>query len=395
MLPALVVAVFLGSTAQAAPAPSSPFSNKSYGEGGGYKHPDAAVGDFFETKPPEPADAKPQRPPAPAAKAVPEMLPVAARQNPSRPRPRPFAGVPSSIKAQERVTDAPGSSKAAPKAGFLAGSSAAAAEGSDDAASEDARRDYETKLFGAHDAPRHPGLADRADAPKPAAATAASTGEGMLFVSLELDPKEAGSLRDAVAGLGSAADFRADARFQPLPGEGGSVRISGWLPASRLGDVISRRGVRRVAVERGSRPAADDSVGGTYLVKLRVTDPAHPEESVARSVRDLSFAAGFKLERVFGVETVPGGGATALVSGTMPVARLSRALGMPGVIKVSSELSAAALAAEAPAAPARKEGFLKFVMARGLWLIVLTLLLALPVISDLVKKSLSVFVPYR
>lgn len=415
LLPALVVAVLGFSSAKADPpaAPKpSPFSNKSFGDGGGYKHPDSEVSDYFESKPQKPAELKPERPgkiepakaepakpepakPQPAAakpiKINPDIRPVA--DIPSRPRPRPFA-----VPAAEKLNDAPAAAKTdapqPPKA-----SAATVTGGSDDAASDDARRDYEARLFGAPAAPRHPGLAgDEKVLPLTDPATASSTGEGMLFVSLELDAKEAGSLRDAVAGLGAAAAFRPDARFQPLPGEAGSVRISGWLPVSRLGDAIARPGVKRVAVERGNRPAGDERLTGDYLLKLRVTDPGNPEASIAASVRDLAFQTGFKLDRVFGFETVPGSGATAFVSGTMPVSRLSKALGMPDVVKVSSALSPAETATEAAAAakPAvQKEGFLKYAMTRSLWLVLLTVLLALPTIGDVVKRGLSVFVPYR
>jgi hypothetical protein len=269
------------------------------------------------------------------------------------------------------------------------------AGGALDSASEDARRDYEMRLFGAAPAPRRPGLSDLKVIPLTDPAQSASTGEGMLFVSLELDPQEAGTLRDAVAGLGSAAAFRPDPRFQPIPGMGGSVRISGWLPASRLGDAIARPGVKRVAVERGSRPAGDNGVIGDYLLKLRVADPAHPEQSIAESVREMSAATGFKLDRVFGFETVPGEGSTALVSGKMPVSRLARALGLPGIINITSAPSSEAPASDAPAAPAKKEGFLKFVMAKGLWLVLLTVILALPTVGEAVRNGLAVFVPYR
>ena len=47
------------------------------------------------------------------------------------------------------------------------------------------------------------------------------------------------------------------------------------------------------------------------------------------------------------------------------------------------------------AAPIKKAGFLRFVMERGLWLFLLTVLLALPTMGVAVKKGLSVFVPYR
>jgi hypothetical protein len=409
----LVVSVaVLGASAHAdPPAKPSPFGTKSYGEGGGYKHPDAAVGQYFETKPdlkPEgKADAKPEKKPEPKpepiakvpSKITPEIKQVVVK--PSRPRPRPFAVkpdlAPAVVKTEAAKEDALllNTAVSAPKIGTQPVASAAAVTGGDDAASDDARRDYEARLFGAAPGPMRAGLADSAK-PNPAQpGIAESVGEGMLFVSLELEPQEAGALRDSVAGLGSAAAFRPDARFQPLPGEGGSVRISGWLPASRLGDAITRPGVRRVSVERGSRPAGDIRVAGAYLVKLRLNDAAHPEESIAEGVRDLSFMTGFKLDRVLGTQVQPGAGATALVSGTMPVSQLSRALAIASVVEINPSLSEAAELAAAPAPLQEKESFLKYVMARSMWLVLLTVLLALPLMGDAVKKALSVFVPYR
>lgn len=384
---ALVVTVVGFSKVHAAPAKTSPFSNKSFGDGNGYKHPDADVGQYFEIKPERPAELKPESPRIPA-KVTHEIKPAVAI--PSRPRPRPFA--PAVVKAEEpaKKMSLPTAPPVAPVLG------ADAENGALDSASEDARRDYEARLFGAAPAPRRPGFDDPKAAHLTDPVRTGSMGEGMLFVSLELDSQEAGALRDAVAGLGATAAFRPDARFQPMPGAAGLVRISGWLPASRLGDAITRPGVRRVEVERGSRPAADSRITGDYLLTLRVTDTAFTQESIAASVRELTAETGYKLDRVVAIEAQPGGGATALVSGTMPVSQLARALGLPGVIKIISALPATATSAPVvPAAPAKKEGFLQFVMARSLWLVLLTALLALPAVGAAVKKGLAVFVPYR
>ena len=314
LIPTLVVTVLGFSTVHAAPAKTSPSSNKSFGDGGGYKHPDAAVGEYLEIKPELPADHKPVAPQIPAKSAA-EIPPAA--EIASRPRPRPFAPAPN-VAVGGKPPAAPSDTTTF------------------DAASEDARRDYETRLFGASPEPQRPGLSDSQTLPLTDPALAASTGEGMLFVSLELDPREAGALRDAVAGLSSAAAFRPDSRFQPTPGAGGSVRISGWLPASRLGSAISRPGVTRVEVERGSRPGADSRLTGEYLLKLRLSDATQAEASIAASVQVLAVEADFKLDRVLGVETTPGGVTTALISGTMPISRLSHALGLPGIIQINS-----------------------------------------------------------
>lgn len=403
MIPALVVTVVGFSTAHAADSPAAnrpaPFGMKYIGEGGGYKHPDGDVSKYLEANPETSPEHKPANPippkvapakaePAKAepAKVAPAVKPVATA--PSRPRPRPFA--PALVKSEE-ATRAPALS---PKA-------AAAEDAPLDTASADARNDYESRLLGIDPGPRRPELADPADSPSAnRSVSPVATGEGMLFVSLELEPKEAAGLRDAVAGLGASAAFRADPRFQPLPGPGGTVRISGWLPAARLSDAIARPGVRRVEVERGSRPAGDQRVTGGYLLTLRVADAAHPEESVAESVRELGVETGFKLDRVFGFEAAPGGGKTALVSGRMPVSRLSRALGLRGVIKIVSALPESAPASVgSPAAtdetPDKKPGFLGFVLSRSLWLVLLTALLALPTVGRMLGRALAVFVPYR
>jgi hypothetical protein len=365
LLGTLVVTALGFSMAWAADPPqAAPFSNKAFGDGGGYKHPDREVGRYIEEVPKNPSPK-------------PEIVT-------SRPRPRPFAAPPPA--------PAPASAPAQPYGPVAVG-------GVQDAESEDARRDYESRLLGAAPERARPGLG--AGVPPLASAgqsiPPAAMEEGMLFVSLELDPKEAGGLRDAVAGLGAAAAFRPDARFQALAAEGGRARISGWLPASRLGDVISRPGVTRIAVERAARPAGDARVTGDFLLRLRLADPARPEESLAESIRTVTAATDFKLDGVYAIETVPGVGATALVSGRLPLAQLARALGLPGVLKVSAALSSAekpGAASAAPAAP-KMTGFFAFVMNRALWLVLLTILLALPTVGDVIKSGLAVFVPYR
>ncbi len=353
LIPLLLIMRGYSSMARAEPPKTAPFSTQFHGDGGGYTHPDPAVSHFFETK------TKSREIPA---KITPPTPPVDA---PARVRPRPFAPTLVPEKGEDDRSTL-------------------------DSVSEDARHDYEARILGAMPAPRLPGLKDSA----PIASTKHDPGEGMLFVSLELDPKEAGTLRDAVAGLSQSVAFRSDARFQPLPGPGGSVRVSGWLPVSRLGEVIARPGVKRVAVESGSRPGSDNHVTGDYLLILRVSAAARPDESITESVRDLTAKTGFKLSRVFGFETIPGKEATALVSGALPIAQLSRVLARPDVIKIRYMLPTLR---QAPvvALPIKREGFLKFVMARGQWLVLLTLLLVLVALGEAVKKGLSIFIPYR
>ncbi len=410
---ALVVTVLVSSTTHAAPPPDkeSPFGTKSYGDGGGYKHPDEYVDQYMQNAPKGPAtETKVQVP----SKLVPEIKPAEpVAETHARPRPRPFAPVMTKTDAPSRPLSSRPDEKARNSSVFAKteaapppqnGKAQADVHGvAEDAAAEQARDDFGAKLLGSAPGAKRPGLSGLAPAapdlaPKPVPAPgpdlAVPSSEGMLFVSLELDPKEAGSLRDAVAGLGAAASFRPDARFDPMASAGGGVRISGWLPASRLGDAIARHGVTRVSVERGSRPAGDSRVLGDFVVQLRVSDPAKPEESVAASVREMGNRGGFKLDRVYGVESLPGGGATAVVTGSMPLSQLSRVMGLPDVIKISSTIPAES-APSAPSGTPKKEGFIQYVMGRGLWLVLLTLLLALPTVAEAVKTGLAVFVPYR
>jgi hypothetical protein len=419
---ALVVSLALPAAA-ADCAPKKPaFGTKAFGEGGGYKHPDACVGDFFEQAPGRKPDSlNPSRPGGQGPEITPDRAPAPADARPERARPRPFpdasqAGAPSRPES-ERPSDAgrnaPAAEASAPEimaptslwSGKLKpltpGAEAASIDGA--AESDDARRGFEEKLLGA--APE----AERArfdegsslsltpSSPDAAALEAAGT-EGALFVSLELDPREAGSLRDAVAGLGAAASFRPDPRFDAAPAGGGNVRVSGWLPVSRLGDAIARPGVKRVSVERGARPAPSQGLHGPFLVGLRIADAARPEESIAAGVRDLTANAGFKVRRVYGVETGPDGGAVAVIAGTLPLSRLGDAMSRPNVVKVTAAMpvpSAETPSSEPGEAPSKTRGFLNFVLTRGLWLALLTVLLALPSLGDAVKAGLSVFVPYR
>lgn len=377
---ALVGALVLPASAQ--------FSNKSFGDGGGYKHPDKEAGQFLEEAPRQgPAELKPEPGPIPAAKPVGGISPAPAI--PSRPRPIPFS-TPLPAKAEApalKLASAPPAT-APEKAPSLNSAPAAAATEED---GEAARRDYDSKILGAPSDAARPKLGlDQEYGGNPQTASGVPSEEGMLFVSLELDAKEAGSLRDAVAGLGAAAAFRPDARFEPVSMEGG-VRLSGWVPASRLGDAIARPGVRRVSVERGSRPAPDQALRGSFLLTVRLPESPKPEEAAAEAVRAIAAKTGFRLDRVFGVDSAPGKAPTALVSGTLPLSSLSKVMGLPDVVKITAAETPAAPAAPAPA----REGFLKFVMGRALWLVLLTLLLILPAVGGAVRRSLSVFVPYR
>jgi hypothetical protein len=276
--------------------PSQPKSMKAsfIGEGGGYKPADQATESILVGDQGAPAtnDRPARAGEIPAAAAHGAGIPAAGVSTPQTPRaaPQPPAGaaVPS-VSASPRI-DAPSRPSAARPAASggnasipeeakqpagrqslwdglvqpIAMSGSAAASATDDAARAEADRDYETHILGMKPAPNRAALADRSAletkpensaAASDAAASAARADGGKVFVSLALDPREAGSLRDAVAGLGASAGFSADARFEAMPGPNGTVLYSGWLPADRLGAAMSRPGVKSVRVETRARPS--------------------------------------------------------------------------------------------------------------------------------------------
>jgi hypothetical protein len=272
------------------------------------------------------------------------------------------------------------------------------------AARESAGRDYETHILGVKAAGPRPAL-DAAAGPDSAFAggarsVSARPAGNSVFVSLELDPRESGSLRDAVAGLGASVGFAADARFEALAGPGGTARISGWIPAGRLGEAALRPGVKRLTVETRAAPSAPSETRSEFLVGLRLDGAARARAGVDAGVRALASSAGFRLTRVVGLETAPDGSVVAVAAGTLPLSRLSNAMALSEVVKISplgAEVPApVAAAAPLPAARAQSlAGFARFAVARSPWLILLTLLLAWPGLREPFLKAVSVFNPYR
>jgi hypothetical protein len=284
----------------------------------------------------------------------------------------------------------------------LAMTAAEAAESTDpdpDSARANADRDYETRILGMKSAPARPALGARpisASAASIASAASARAAGGKVFVSLALDPREAGSLRDAVAGLSASAGFTADARFEAAPGPNGTVLYSGWIPAGRLGDAMSRPGVKSLRVETRPRPSSSRETSGEFLVGLRVDDAAHARQGVDAGVAALTSNADFRLTRIVGLETAPDGRTVAVVSGLLPLSKLSRAMGLYEVAKIVA-VGGDVPAPAAPDAPAAGgvSGFAKFAVERGPWLIILTLLLLLPSLRAPARRAAAIFSPYR
>jgi hypothetical protein len=414
--PSLVAAsLLLASTAFAADAAEPKMKASFIGEGGGYKHPDQATDQYMEGAlgaPPN-ADAKS---PAPAEKNVlPAPLPTQLKAAPLPASPK--TGAPSrSISGRPPAAgrNAPVSGEARPagrsslwngavKPLEMKTAQAAAAESVDPAqAREDSDREYDERILGLKNGRSRPALGaanpgSAALAARGASVAAADAGGSKVFVSMEIDPREAGSLRDAVAGLGATTGFAADARFEAAAGPGGRTLISGWIPASRLGDAASRPGVKSLRVETRARPSSPRATAGEFIIGLRVDDAARARESADAGVRALTSEAGFRLTRVIGVETAPDGRSVAVVAGTLPISRLAKAMSLyevATILPVGGEPPAPSASAGVPQASGLS-GFMKFAAERGPWLIILTLLLALPSLRGPAVRLASVFNPYR
>ncbi len=395
--PLIVVAALLLAATAARP---DGVKLRSFGDGGGYTHPDPATQQFLDgdaqnpppaaaaaatvspVPTPSPAFAAAPVPNAPAAPAAPS-----AATSPSRPASAAVVGAPRRESLWNGVVTplavAPGLTSDDP-----------------DTARAAADSDYSARVFGQAPVLHGPRVVGPGAAPAPAANSALSAApgvkpaEGRLFVSLVIDPREAGTLRDAVAGLGAAAGFAADNRFEPTSGADGMERITGWIPVSRLGAALQRPGVRSVRVDPVRlAPAAEATA--RFLVGLRVTDPGRAAAEVETELRDMASSAGFRATRVVGLETAPDGSAVALVEGRLALARLAQVLDRDDVARIEPLLPAPAPVPARTAVPGSLAGFARFASERGLWLILVTLLLALPSLRSGVGRLSAIFNPYR
>lgn len=360
----------------AAPALSKgTLSTKQFGGGGGYTHPSAEAGDYLEN------GARRETPPAPAPNPKPD---------PVRPPSAPVASAPAAAPSAPAVA---GHRAAAPSLwNGLVRPLAAPADAP--AGDEQARAAGAAEYDGQAEAPA---LTDETAATSEGSrgfATSEPGRAGALFVSIELDPGEAGTLRDAVAGLG-AAGFSRDHRFEATPGAGRASVVTGWLPASRLAEAVARPGVRRVSIETSARPAARTQTEGAFLIGLRVPDPARPEESLAPALAELARDAGLRERRVLGLETAPDGRVVAVVAGRMPLALLSKALARADVVKLVPAPASGSPSLLMPTPPT-PGGFARFMAKRGLWLVLLTLAVGLlPSARAGVGRGLSALIPYH
>lgn len=362
----------------------------SFGDGGGYKHPDPATQQFLDG--PGPAAA-----PSPASPSAQVAVAPVVRAASS------VAPVPAPAPASARIAPPSTARAAAPSANApvrpLGVTAADIAADDADAASAAAADDYDARVLGLGPGPRRARVSGQAAA-SPSRATGAATASAQsaaprLFVSIAIDPQEAGTLRDAVAALGVNSGFAADGRFAPTPGPDGLARVAGWIPAARLAEALRGPGIKSVSVA-APRPAPGAPLRANYRIGLLVSDPAQATAEVRARLRDLASREGFRPTRVVGLQAAPDGRAVAVVEGGLPIDNLGEVLGLSDVASVEPLISVPVRArVPMPPTPGGLRGFARFAMHRGLWLILLTLLAALPVIRDGAGRLAEMFNPYH
>ncbi len=359
----------------------------SFGDGGGYKHPDPATQQFLDgpspAAAPTPAVTSAQVAAAPVAPAVPAVAPVPA---------------PAQVSA--RITPPAVARTSAPSANApvrpLGLTAADIAADDADAASAAASDDYDARVLGLGPGPRRPRVSGQ-DASAPSRAPSAPSANGAvprLFVSIAIDPQEAGTLRDAVAALGVNSGFAADGRFAPTPGPDGLARVAGWIPAARLAEALRGPGIKSVSVA-APRPAPGAPLRADYRLGLLVSDPAQATAEVRARLRELAANEGFRPTRVVGLRSAADGRAVAVVEGGLPIDHLGEVLSLPDVASVEPLIPAPVRARVPTPAPGGLSGFARFAVHRGLWLILLTLLAALPAIRDGAGRLVEMFNPYH
>lgn len=232
-----------------------------------------------------------------------------------------------------------------------------------------------------------------ADAP---ASAGAASGDGRMFVNLEMEVKEGGELKDAVAEASRASGFVADARFPILRSEAASRSVSvwGWLPSANLGLAARLPAVRRVTASSPARPSVGTAVS-ELLIGVRVRDGADPTTELARVRRELSAAAGVVWRRIIGYQAVPGSRDLAVIAlADVPIRSLAKVLEHSAVLRVAAPpVDKNALEPEryapvphpAPIAsgPVR---FFQFALAESPALLIVTLVLLVPSLAAAARR---------
>jgi len=402
------------ASARTAPASGRDSSTvKFIGEGGGYEHPSPEADDAMETGTVQEGGSGPAGSvPAPAP---PQHQPTAGL--PGGPRPHPAAP------GQSGIRDAvPGDSirSESERRRYSLWDGLAAPldlppekvkDVSPDQAMAMGRRDYDTHILSQRQAPAGnavpKAVSTSANASPdgglghgvlPGAEFAAPAPGPELFVTLNLDLKKnpAASLKDAVADLGRAVGFRQDMRFAPAavgPGPD-QVALWGWMPPGRVGEAMKVPAVARLEINPATRRAVRTDTATDVLVGVRVPAGSAADAVRARLERDLA-VPGLRVKRAIGTQTAPGTGETVLVlEVSVPVGALSRLMAQRDVVKMVPAPPAA------PYRPSREHmaelhRFLAYVMSQSPMLLVLTLLMLMPWVSDGLLLALRSFIPYR
>ncbi|MFA6316787.1 MAG: hypothetical protein WC943_05155 [Elusimicrobiota bacterium] len=259
---------------------------------------------------------------------------------------------------------------------------------------------FELDLAKARPAPSSPAASADA-APVPPAAAPAAAQPAALAELLASDPEAV--QQDALAELGRVAGFRQDPRFDDTMRDAVADRVSvrGWIPSDRIAAAMRVPGVAMLEIEpRTARPSYGTQAATDILIGIRVPRGrgGAPADTGAGSVYAgilgrLGSETGFDLKRTIGYQEVPGGkDAVIVVSGSIPVRNISKALGLNGVVKIASSPDAGA---PAQAGAAERRGFLSFVFSRSPLLVAATLLVLLSPLSLGLFRFLQVLNPYR
>ena len=344
-----------------------------YGEGGGVlPTPAGPAASYLETRPVFEAGPPPAAPPHSAAssrKGNGAFLP----RDPASKRYR-----------QERLNSAP--------------------QPAEDRMKDAARSDYEKRILGADtgaaaaplEYPAQEGVYGRQ-----LSRTTAASGETFVAVDME-SSNQSGDLRDAVAGLSVAAGFRHDARFPAqrfLAGGAERVSLRGWIPTNRIGAAARAPGVLRLEFPPpGPSAPAGPAATAAMLVGIRIPARAKAAETFQRVIAELSQSAEFRWTHTVGFQAVPGSPDVALlVIGEIPIARLSRLMGHPDVLKIASAPHESALTTSAETArqPGLAARFAHFILQRAPYLLVITFLLLIPSVGGSLIRGLKTFIPYH
>ena len=202
----------------------------------------------------------------------------------------------------------------------------------------------------------------RRDAPAPA-----SAGDG-IYVTVELDIAQTpGRYAATAASLRDNAGLRLDGSVAPvfLNQERTRVALRGWLPAQRVSDALSSRGVSRLELSQpfsqATREAPMDMT--EILLGLRIAPRSLPQEVLEEAVSRISQRTRFEFSRAIGYQAIPGTSEKVLIiAGRVPVRDVGKVLADSSVVKVVP-------APKEDALPARKsflslEAFLPYAVTR-------------------------------